>query len=122
MGLRSQQALADALGVAQSTVANWEGGRREPSYETLARLARRLEVSADYLLGLSDDPWGNGGEELRLRSALFGRDLDLPEETLDALVALGYSPVEAAKAVRKVEDAKEMTSEQILKASLRYML
>lgn len=44
------------------------------------------------------------------------------KEALDALVALGYSPVDAARAVRKVEGAQEMTSEQILKASLRYML
>ncbi len=44
------------------------------------------------------------------------------KEAVDALVALGYSPVEAAKAVRKVEGAAEMASEQILKASLRYML
>lgn len=43
-------------------------------------------------------------------------------EAVDALVALGYSPMEAARAVRSVEDADEMTSEQILKASLRYML
>ena len=43
-------------------------------------------------------------------------------EAVDALVALGYSPVEATKAVRKVEGAAEMASEQILKASLRYML
>ncbi len=44
------------------------------------------------------------------------------KEAVDALVALGYSPVEAAKAVRKVEGATEMTAEEILKASLRYML
>ncbi len=43
-------------------------------------------------------------------------------EAVDALVALGYSPMEATKAVRKVEGADEMTSEQILKASLRYLL
>ncbi len=43
-------------------------------------------------------------------------------EAVDALVALGYSPMEAARAVRSVGDADAMTSEQILKASLRYML
>ncbi len=42
-GFQSQQALANALGVAQSTVANWECGRREPNYETTKRLEEFLE-------------------------------------------------------------------------------
>lgn len=44
------------------------------------------------------------------------------KEVVDALVALGYSLMEATKAVRKVEGAEAMTSDQILKASLKYML
>ncbi len=44
------------------------------------------------------------------------------KEAVDALVALGYSLMEATKAVRKVEGAENMTSDQILKASLKYML
>lgn len=43
------------------------------------------------------------------------------KEALDALVALGYSPMEAAKAVRRVDAAESMTSEEVLKASLRYL-
>ncbi len=42
-------------------------------------------------------------------------------EAVDALVALGYSPTEAAKAVQKTEAAEDMTAEAILKASLRYL-
>lgn len=44
------------------------------------------------------------------------------KEAIDALVALGYSPMEAAKTVRKVDAAEDMTSEQILKASLKFMM
>ena len=44
------------------------------------------------------------------------------KEAVDALVALGYSLMEATKAVRKVEGVEGMTSDQILKASLKYML
>lgn len=44
------------------------------------------------------------------------------KEAVDALVALGYTPMEAAKAVRSVGNAEEMTPEEILKASLRYLL
>lgn len=65
-GYRSQQAFANAFGVAQSTVGNWEAGKREPNYETTLRLARFFHVSLDYLLGKSNfrnanemiDHWG----------------------------------------------------------------
>ncbi len=50
-GYRSQQAFADAFGVAQSTVGGWEAGKREPNYETTIRLADFFSVSIDSLLG-----------------------------------------------------------------------
>ena len=40
-------------------------------------------------------------------------------EAAEALVQLGYSPADAAKAVRAVEGAEKMDSEQILKAALK---
>ncbi|MCI9359388.1 MAG: Holliday junction branch migration protein RuvA [Hungatella sp.] len=44
------------------------------------------------------------------------------KEAVDALVALGYSAMEAAKAVRKVEVTDGMTAEEVLKASLKYLV
>ena len=38
-----------------------------------------------------------------------------------SLVALGYSSTEAVKAVKKVTLTEEMTTEDILKASLKYL-
>ena len=38
---------------------------------------------------------------------------------MEALVALGYSNVEASRAVKKVELSEGMTVDQILKASLK---
>jgi len=43
------------------------------------------------------------------------------KDAVDALVALGYSVAEAAKAVRQVPDRGDMTVEAILKASLKYL-
>lgn len=43
-------------------------------------------------------------------------------ETIEALAALGYSPAEAAAAVRKVDPSEKMTVEECLKLSLKYML
>lgn len=53
-GYKSQQMFADAFGVAQSTVGNWEAGKREPNYEITMRLARFFGVSIDYLLGVEE--------------------------------------------------------------------
>lgn len=53
-GYTSQQAFANAFGVAQSTVGNWEAGKREPGYETTIRLADFFNVSVDYLIGRID--------------------------------------------------------------------
>ena len=42
-------------------------------------------------------------------------------DAIQALVALGYSSTEAVKAVKKVTLTEEMTTEDILKASLKYL-
>ncbi|HRS37503.1 MAG TPA: helix-turn-helix transcriptional regulator [Thermoanaerobaculia bacterium] len=56
LGRRTQQSLATALGVNQGTVSKWLSRHRTPDIETLMRLCLELGVSADYLLGLADDP------------------------------------------------------------------
>ncbi len=48
-------AAAKELGVSQPTLSNWESGRKEPSIESLIRMAQFYNVSADFLLGLSTD-------------------------------------------------------------------
>lgn len=44
------------------------------------------------------------------------------KEAVDALIALGYSAMEATRAVRQVEITDEMTGDQVLKASLRHLV
>lgn len=39
-----------------TAIAHFEKGRRTPSLANLRRLCEALDVSADYLIGLSDDP------------------------------------------------------------------
>ena len=46
---------------------------------------------------------------------------DAAKEAIQALVALGYSNLEAARAVRKTEVTEDMTAEDVLKASLRHL-
>lgn len=46
----------------------------------------------------------------------------MSSDAVEALVALGYSMTEAAKAVRRVKVTSVMTAEDILKASLKYLV
>lgn len=47
----NQQALGDAVGVGQTTIANYEKGLRFPTGELLKKIAEILNVSIDDLLG-----------------------------------------------------------------------
>lgn len=47
----SQSELARYLGVARSTVCQYEANRREPDNETLSKLADYFGVTVDYILG-----------------------------------------------------------------------
>lgn len=50
----SQKEVSAALGLTRNAFTNYENGYREPSLETLKKICRYFEVSADYLLGLKD--------------------------------------------------------------------
>ena len=47
--------LAVQLYLSPSAISGYRTGRRTPGLEQMAVLCRELKVSADYLLGLSDD-------------------------------------------------------------------
>ena len=51
-----QQALAELLQVSVNQISEMERGRKTTSFERLVLLCEHYQVSADYLLGLSDDP------------------------------------------------------------------
>jgi transcriptional regulator with XRE-family HTH domain len=50
----SRKQLALALGVGEAGVARWEAGTQVPRADTVIKLCKLFNVSADYLLGLSD--------------------------------------------------------------------
>lgn len=51
----TQEKLAKAMNVSQTSIGSWELGSREPSCEDLIRLADYFNVSLDYLMGRNDD-------------------------------------------------------------------
>jgi len=51
----SQASLAEQLNVAPQQIYRLETGKHSPTSETVIQLAQLLDVTTDYLLGLSDD-------------------------------------------------------------------
>ena len=47
---------------------------------------------------------------------------DVRTNVISALTALGYSGVEAGRAVSRVDGSADMDEEQLLKAALRFMI
>lgn len=50
----TQKQLAELVSKSETGVASWEQGLSEPNVNDLRLLCKIFEVSADYLLGLSD--------------------------------------------------------------------
>lgn len=48
----NQAELAQRASMQPSAIAHFEAGRRKPSFDNVRRLAKILEVSADYLMGM----------------------------------------------------------------------
>lgn len=51
-----QKEIAAALGLSRSAYSNYENGYNAVPLDILAALARYYHTSADYLLGLTDNP------------------------------------------------------------------
>lgn len=52
----TQAELAAVLGVGKSRVSEMESGKNTTTMDKLVLLCEHYHISADYLLGLSDDP------------------------------------------------------------------
>lgn len=51
----TQAELADKLEISKSSVTSYEQGRIYPSLEIFSKICETLDVSSDYLLGISDE-------------------------------------------------------------------
>ena len=50
----TQKEIAEKLHIDAANITNWKKGTNIPSLEVFYQLCKILDVSADYLLGLSD--------------------------------------------------------------------
>lgn len=98
----SQQELASRCGLGINAVWKYENGETDPSSQVTARLAQELEVSADYLLGLVDDP----------KAILTEEDLSPMERKLLQAVRKGLivEALETLTSLSKHRDQPEIAS------------
>ncbi|AZO93464.1 helix-turn-helix transcriptional regulator [Halocella sp. SP3-1] len=60
----TQKQLADKIGVNRATIAGYETKGKEPSYDTLIKIAQTLNCSLDYLLGYKEKNNSDKSEHL----------------------------------------------------------
>ena len=66
----SQARLAKALNLKQSAINRYENNQTDPSCDTLLRYAEYFDVSADYILGRTENPKGAAFEgKVRLEAS-----------------------------------------------------
>lgn len=58
-GSLSQCDFARKIGVKQTSYSSWERGVKDPAAQTVAQISSTFGVSADWLLGLSDNREGS---------------------------------------------------------------
>lgn len=70
-GLSQRTAAAD-LGISQALLSHYENGAREPGLVFVCRACDYYGVSADYILGRTDDPDGPAGRRAEIRALAAG--------------------------------------------------
>ena len=51
----TQKQLANEINISETGYASWEQGLSEPSTTHIVAICKKLDISADYLLGLEDE-------------------------------------------------------------------
>lgn len=82
--------VASEIGISKSYLSMLETGNSKPNWELLSDLSKKYGVSADYLLGLTDDPAMAASREL----PSFGVELleiarQLPNDRREELLRIG---------------------------------
>lgn len=77
----TQDEFAKKLGITRPTVGLYESGARIPDAEILRRIAINCDVSADYLIGLSDCP--SRDDDIQIAQKTTGLSFDALRRILD---------------------------------------
>lgn len=106
--LRFAVASNDVKAIQAAPGIGKDGGEADSGIKDKLKLEDALENAANAVQNTADTSAGMANE--------------MTGEAVQALVALGYGNTEALKAVRQVEITEEMSVEDVLRQSLKYML
>ena len=90
--LRKQQKmtmkqLGEVVDLAESTISQYETGKRQPDNETLLKLSEVFGVTVGYLLGAEENAPAESGKRSvsddEIKFALFGGDGEITDEMYD---------------------------------------
>lgn len=108
---KSQAEIAQLLGITTAAYQNYENGRREAGYATIAKLADFYGVTTDYLLGR--EPKADPHLDLNLKKAdedeMLKKYMSLPENVRAMLLKV------MKELVGEGEDDDEQLAEELAK-------
>jgi transcriptional regulator with XRE-family HTH domain len=87
----SQKELADNVGKTPSAINQYESGAKKPSTDILAKIAKALKTSTDFLLGITDKDDYEISVIFRDLEKLTEKDRDLISENIKLLKRLSES-------------------------------
>lgn len=89
----TQKELSNLLKISPMTVRRWEWNERKPNIDIIQTLAKILDTSVEYLMGLKDDqaPSGNNIQTLSLLNIAKQIDIDNENIELEKPITAGMS-------------------------------
>lgn len=116
----TQNSLSNMLNISQGAYANWENGKREPNFELLLELAKILNVSTDYLLGIENNTPTSQKDELERRTFEI---YDKIEEFHNEIEPRFYNVLENLNNQEiKCDEASEILNKIIFVSKRRYSI
>ena len=94
----NQKELATKVGITEASLSRYENNLREPKSEIIVRLAKALETSTDYLLGVNDNT------KISKEDKLIIENLSVSEKTKKLLEKIYSIEKEDREAIEKMID------------------
>ncbi|PBI62260.1 helix-turn-helix domain-containing protein [Clostridioides difficile] len=94
----NQKELATKVGITEASLSRYENNLREPKSEIIVRLAKALETSKDYLLGVNDNT------KISKEDKLIIENLSVSEKTKKLLEKIYSLEKEDREAIEKMID------------------
>ena len=117
---KTQQQVADYLGITRAAYSHFENNRNDPDKETLVKLAILFDVTTDFLLGRNHTPeWASKDEVIELDKILksnpgmtYGSEImtDEDREQINDLIASYFWVKKKKLAIKMGSDFFEISN------------